>query len=508
MMNGNNGLQLWPHQQAAIQSAHAAIESGRESGLWSMPCGCGKTIGFCTLASQLGWSALIMIHGDELIRQTGEALEVTWPGASVGVIQAERSEIDHHDVVIASVQSLHERRLHQISRNRFELVVADEAHHAVAPTWAAVLDHFDSRFVLGCTATPERLDGKALADRFGRQPLYSYPLRQAIDDGHLVRLTQYAVETTADLDGVGYRYGDFSDGALSDAVNTPARNAVVVESYQEHAEDRRALAFTVDVQHAHDLADCFNEAGIVAATVTGTTPRDERRQLLRDFAAGDIRVMTNCAVLCEGFDDRAIECVLMARPTSSRPLYVQCIGRGLRLAPDKDNCLVLDFVDNSKRHKLVTVLDLLGAPTATNANGGDVLEAVDADVEQAEREHVIQSTMPLRWRLASVCPWPELPSLKGYVTSLGWHRDEATPKQVACLRGFGVSTDRELTKGEASHLIDRCLDYVVAYPQPATSKQEWFLRSRGAWRDGLTKREASTLIGKLKARERETAGAL
>ena len=144
----------------------------------------------------------------------------------------------------------------------------------------------------------------------------------------------------------------------------------------------------------------------MAATVTGNTPRDERRQLLRDFAAGDIRVMGNCAVLTEGFNDPAIGCVLMARPTCSRPLYMQCVGRGLRLAPGKTHCLVLDFVDNSKRHKLITVLDLLGAPTATNANGADVLHVVDADIERAEAEHVIQSTMPLQWRLASVCPWP------------------------------------------------------------------------------------------------------
>lgn len=504
-MASDNCLTLWPHQKSAIAAAHAAMNAGRPSGLWAIPTGAGKTVGFTSFASDLKLPTLVMVHRDELVRQTVKTFAMIWPAASVGVIKAERNEIDGHDVVIASVQSLHDRRLAAIPSDRFGLVIVDEAHHAAADTWAAVLDYFTTRFVLGVTATPERHDGKGLADRFGDQPIYSYPLRQAIDDGHLCRLTQYAVETSLDLDGVEYRAGDFATRQLSQSVNTPERNTVIVESFQKYANDRRAVAFTVDVQHATDLRDTFTTAGYTSATVTGNTPTDERRQVLADFAAGHIQVVTNCAVLTEGFDDPGISCVLMARPTCSRSLYTQCVGRGLRLAPDKADCLILDFVDNSKRHKLVTVLDLFGKPKKLDAAGSDVLEHIDAEVEaQIEAETDTQKSLtfaPLQWRLSSVCPWPDVPTLKGYVSWTFWHDTPASEKQVKYVRSFGVDVGRDLTKGEASHLIDRCRDYEAAYPTLATSAQAYCLKCYGVYRDGITKREASRLIGELKRNE-------
>ena len=270
-------LRLWPHQQAAIDAAWAAVNSRRRAGLIALPTGTGKTIMFATFARQMGAATSVLVHRDELVQQAVEAFGVVWPEAPVGVVKAGRNEWqttgkgERPQVVVASVQSLHARRLATIPRNRFGLVIVDEAHHAAADSWAAVLDHFKPRFILGVTATPERADGKGLAERFGDRPLYSYPLRQAIDDGQLVRLIQYAVETTADLDGVSSRAGDLAVGELADAVNTAARNRVVVEAYQKHAAGRRALAFTVDVQHAHDLCEAFTAAGVRAAVVSGET---------------------------------------------------------------------------------------------------------------------------------------------------------------------------------------------------------------------------------------------
>jgi len=220
-------------------------------------------------------------------------------------------------------------------------VADDEAHHAAAPSWQAVLDHFQPDFTLGVSATLERHDGKSL-ERFGVEPIYTYPLRQAIEDRWLCRLRQYAVETRESLDSVGWRYGDFAEGELSRAVNTERRNQCVLDAYRLHASSRRALAFCVDVAHAEDLASTFrNFAGIQAVAVSGSMPIQERRETLDRFAAGKIQVVTNCAVLTEGFDDVGIEAVLMARPTASRPLYTQCIGRGLRIAPGKKNLLGL-----------------------------------------------------------------------------------------------------------------------------------------------------------------------
>ncbi len=501
-------MNLWPHQQAGIEAAWAAVRANQPAGLIALPTGTGKTIMFATFARQMGAATLILVHRDELVQQAVEAFGVVWPEAPVGVVKAGRNEWqttgkgERPQVVVASVQSLHARRLATIPRNRFGLVIVDEAHHAAADSWAAVLDHFKPRFILGVTATPERVDGKGLAERFGDRPLYSYPLRRAIDDGQLVRLIQYAVETDANLDGVSSRAGDLAVGELADAVNTAARNRVVVEAYQKHAAGRRALAFTVDVQHAHDLCEAFTAAGVRAAVVSGETEPDLRRSILSDFRSGLFDVVCNCAVLTEGFDDPGISAVLMARPTCSRPLYVQCVGRGLRKAPNKTDCLVLDYVDNSRRHKLVSLLDLLGAPSKRDARGADVLRVVDADRVEAERQQRISNQRPLKWRLASICPWPELPTLVGYVASAWWHNQPATGKQLDYLRGFGLDVGRTLSKGEASYLIDRCRENEARYPLPATPKQAFVLRRWGLWRPGMSKREASTLLARAKSGQR------
>ncbi len=499
-------LSLWPHQQAALAAIRSSIGAGQRAGLIALPTGSGKTVVFSTLARGLDRPTLVLVHRDELVRQTIATMSTVWPDASIGVVKGNRDEwADGQQVVVASVQSLHARRLERMPRDRFDLIVADECHHAVARTWQAIVGHFNRHYLLGVSATPSRADGQGLSELFGPRPLYAYALRQAIEDGILCRLVQYAIETGASVDTVATRHGDFATGALSRAVNTSARNRVVVEAFQEYASERRAIAFTVDVQHAHDLADTFNAAGIASAVVSGAMPIDERRKTLARFRDGDIRVVANCAVLTEGFDDPAVDNVLMCRPTKSKTLYTQAVGRGLRRHDGKADCLVVDFTDSSERHRLVTALDLFGDVTIRNAAGRDVVGVADDDLaKQAERRE-IQSLMPLAWRLKRVCPWPSVPDLRGYTATAEWHTQPASEKQQAFIERMGLGVSRALTKGEASYLIDRLLERRAAIPDRPSSKQEWYLRHRGAWRDGMTFQDASRRIGQLKARERTAA---
>ncbi len=169
-------MTLWPHQAVAIDRARDAIKRGLPSGLIASPCGTGKTFLFCELARRLSWPTLVLCHRDELIRQTVDTFGSVWPDASVGVVKASRNEWRDHDVVVASVQSLHNGRLERMPRDRFGLIVADECHHAAADSWTRVLRYFASRFLLGCSATPERLDGKNLSDLFGEKALFVYEL--------------------------------------------------------------------------------------------------------------------------------------------------------------------------------------------------------------------------------------------------------------------------------------------------------------------------------------------
>ena len=213
--------------------------------------------------------------------------------------------------------------------------------------------------------------------------------------------------------------------------------------------------------------------------------------------------MTSVGVLTEGYDNPAVDCAVMARPTKSRPLYIQMIGRSLRSHPGKKDTLILDITDNCHRHSLITAMDLMGSIKAKNARGGDVIEAVDEERSQAVAGHEIPREDPLSWRLASVCPWPEMPTLAGYRPRLNWQLGDATISQRKYLISFGVAQERNLSKGEASYLIDRMRELQGGESEPATPKQRGFLRWKKAWRDGLTKRDATQLIGQLKSRERQ-----
>jgi hypothetical protein len=212
-------------------------------------------------------------------------------------------------------------------------------------------------------------------------------------------------------------------------------------------------------------------------------------------------VLVNCEVCTEGFDERTIDCVLMARPTRSRALYQQGIGRGLRTCPeiDKRDCLVLDFVDNCRRHKLVTARDLLGTgddPGSDRDHTRAMILDVPSPTGPREDEPSAPDEPAVAWYLEEVPPWPEAPSLAGYRPFKPWHDDPATPEQLRALRNFGLYVTRDLSKAEAHHLIDGCVE--CAGREPATPRQVSFLRHAGRWQPGLTRREASRRIARLK----------
>jgi len=274
---------------------------------------------------------------------------------------------------------------------------------------------------------------------------------------------------------------------------------MIVASWWDKGNPRKTIAFCVDVGHAHDLCSAFIYSGVEADVIVGTTPLHERRDILRRFANDEIDVLCNCMVLTEGFDEPTIQCIVMARPTSSRSLYAQAIGRGLRTSKDKEDCLILDYVDNCRKHKLVTILDLMGAPEQLDgAGGGRVLEAAQ---ESAKQCFMKKTYDPLNWVAEFVCPWPDIPTLHGYTEIYPWHGDSPSEGQLKYLRVFGCDIGRRLTKGEASFLINRCIEYDVEYPRPASSKQRWFLEQRGKWRPKMSLREASKAIGEIKNEE-------
>lgn len=336
---------------------------------------------FSRLAHLANRQVLVLAHREELLQQARQKLQHALGGEQVVAIErgAERGD-DRAKVLVCSIRSLHEGRLAQVMRGRdLGLVIYDECHHAAADDNLRVLRQlraFEPDWrgtLLGFTATTSRGDGKGLNGVFERI-VYSRSLPDLIDSGYLAPLRGFRVRTSADLTRLAGGSQDFRDEELAEAVDIEERNALVARSIQELARDRRTIAFCVTVNHARNLSRSLNALGVPAGVVHGDMKADVRAQALTDFRAGRVHVLCNVAVLTEGFDDPGVSCVAMARPTRSEGLYAQCVGRGTRLAPGKQDCLILDFVDASEL-SLCSLPSLFGAPHQLDLQGQDAREA-------------------------------------------------------------------------------------------------------------------------------------
>ena len=346
-----------------------------------LPTGAGKTVIFSHLARLARRQVLVLAHREELLGQAREKLERAMDGIAVVAIEqgAQRAPADAK-VLVCSIRSLHEERLAKVIRGRdFGLVIYDECHHAAADDNLRVLRQlgaFDAAWtgtLLGFTATTERGDGKGLDTVFERI-VYSRTLPSMIDDGFLSPLRGFRISTAADLTRLSKGGLDFDEEELAEAVDIEERNAIVARSIQELARDRRTIAFCVTVNHARNLCRSLNVLGVPAGIVHGMMKSDERAKALSDFREGRTQVLTNVAVLTEGFDDPGVSCIAMARPTRSEGLYAQCVGRGTRLHPGKKDCLILDFVDLSAL-SLCTLPSLFGVPRDLDLRGENVSDA-------------------------------------------------------------------------------------------------------------------------------------
>ena len=372
---------LRPYQREAIAAVLAARRSGVRRMVVSLPTGAGKTVIFSHLARLARRQVLVLAHREELLGQAREKLERAMGGAAVVAIErgSERASADAK-VLVCSIRSLHEERLARVICGRdVGLVIYDECHHAAAEDNLRVLQQlgaFDPAWtgtLLGFTATTERADCKGL-DKVFERIVYARTLPEMIGDGFLAPLRGYRVATAADLSGVPSTGHDFAGAELAEAIDIEDRNALVARSIQELARDRRTIAFCVTVNHARNLSRSLNALGVPAGIVHGMMRSDERARALLDFREGRTQVLTNVAVLTEGFDDPGVSCIAMARPTRSAGLYAQCVGRGTRVAPGKRDCLILDFVDLSAL-SLCTLPSLFGAPRDLDLRGEDAREA-------------------------------------------------------------------------------------------------------------------------------------
>jgi type I site-specific restriction endonuclease len=261
---------------------------------------------------------------------------------------------------VASIQSL-QKRLSRIPRDAFRIVVVDEAHHATADSYRAVLAHFDAH-LLGVTATPDRADRTPLVEVFAAVA-YEYDMRTAIRDGWLCPIRSFLVETKADFSQVRKVAGELAVRDVEDILVQDLHLAEIAAPIVRERGDRPTIVFAASVAHAHALTRALVAiAGPgYAAAVDGSMPFEQRAPVLARFRRGEHKVLVNCSLFTEGFDVPEIALVAIARPVLSRAFYAQMVGRGTRIAKGKRDLLVLDFVPANCRHSLAQAVDIFAA---------------------------------------------------------------------------------------------------------------------------------------------------
>jgi superfamily II DNA or RNA helicase len=541
-------MNLRDYQQRAVASA---LETLRSSGstLLVMPTGCGKTVVFAHIIQSIQTGrVLVLAHREELVYQAAATIQrVTgvYPAIEMAGQRADLDMFRSGRVIVSTIQTQiagtdGRRRMHRFRPSDFGLVIVDEAHHAPSKSYRKVLSHYlqnpECR-VLGVTATPDRHDQAALGQVFD-SAAFEYGISEAIPDGWLVPIRSQSIR----IRGLDYSHihvstrGDLNGAELAAVLEDERTAQEVARPIVAEAGARKTLVFAVRVKHAEQLAEIINRIKPGSARwISGKTPREERAQTLADYAASKFQFLVNVAVFTEGFDEPSIELIAMARPTMSRALFAQMIGRGTRPLPGlvdglgspaerilaiaksrKPHLEVLDFEGNCGRHKLITAADVLGGDYDTEvvelanrrsrerADTGqpvDVMETLEKakaenEAEKVRQRHLRQDLVPEvsydkktidLFNILDIDP----PRQNGWDLS-----NPPTQRMINYLARSGVPNPETLSRAVAGRL---CGEINARREKGrATFKQARLLQRHG-YPTNCSFAEASVIIGVLKA---------
>ncbi|MBK1883647.1 DEAD/DEAH box helicase family protein [Luteolibacter pohnpeiensis] len=487
---------LRPYQDECVQGIAKGFQANFRRQLAVLPTGGGKTIVFAAVANRFltkrNERTLVLAHREELIEQAADKIFKS-TGIEAEVEKAERRASQHASVVVASIQTMQGQRLEGWPRDHFGLLVADEAHHSLANQWQTTLNYFDSR-ILGVTATPDRGDKRKLSE-FYDNVAYECTILDLIRAGFLSPVMVRAVPLKIDLSKVKQIGDDLDAGQLGDAIEPYVDT--IAEYLAKECSDRKIAVFLPLVETSKKFVAACERAGISARHIDGSSP--DRKEILSDYTEGKFQLISNAMLLTEGWDEPSVDCVVILRPTKSRSLFAQMVGRGTRLSPGKENLLLLDFLWLHEKHNLAKPASLVASSEAEEESiteaillheERDLTEATDAAEMEREaaliRELTENAAKKARYMpIESVAALLKDTKMREYEPTFGWEKSPATAAQKKCLERFHIKCP--VSKGEASMLMGRLFDrsksklasvgqllwlHRLGHPSPATATQK------------------------------------
>jgi superfamily II DNA or RNA helicase len=417
-------MSLRPYQRDALRASLADYRAGVNTQLWVLPTASGKTeisSRVPKLMKQMPWEqSLFVVPWDDLVWQAADKFKAANPEMLVAVDKAEHVAYDDADVIIASAQTLGKKgkngdfndRLKRFNPDAVRTVGIDECHRSLSEWHGQILRYFNvhrqhagfdkTKLLYGISATPNRTDSRGLEHLFEKIS-YQIPLRTLMETGpeiegrvypYLAPPKAYRVNTEIDISTLKTRKGDFLESDMSNHLDTPERNRMIVDKYQEFGENLPGVCFTINVAHAHHVVEAFTARGIASVVISGDTSRTERLAAYTAYKAGQIKILVSCQALLEGFDMPLATVALLARPSKSTLLYQQMIGRVFRPFPAPEQYLamladgerpawvkpysiLIDFCDLTGNHEIQTIPSLFGLSAKFDTKGEDILKTVD-----------------------------------------------------------------------------------------------------------------------------------
>ena len=362
-------------QQQVLSALDFYRKGGHKKGVVILPTGTGKTYlsAFDTLNVQ--GRILFIVHKLDILSQSRESYEKIYTTAKLGLLTGDaRENVNDSKVLFASKDTLR-NCFTDFKPNEFDYIVIDEVHHGQAPTYQSILSYFKPNvFMLGLTATPDRADRKDIFQLFDYNKVFEYTLNDAIDNGFLVPYTYYGLTDNIDYTNIRYNGNKYKVEDLDRALIIPERNERIFDEYILKGSGNKALGFCCSIKHANEMADLFNSKGIPAVAITSETP--DRDKVIKDFRQSVYTVAFTVDLFNEGIDFPDLRVLLFLRPTESKTIFTQQLGRGLRLCGGKGNVVVIDFIGNYKKANLIRKI-LSGGKSSEKKNAQGRIEKIE-----------------------------------------------------------------------------------------------------------------------------------